>query len=82
MWTTYLTAVTLHVEVAVQGHNADSLLLAGCRHYGLGAHTAAWGELSVEENQERQKSDHNNNDNLKKKNTAVTCRHSLHTDPV
>lgn len=44
---TYLTAVTLHMEVSVQGHDADSLLLTRCWHYRLRAHTAARSKLPV-----------------------------------
>jgi len=43
----YLAAVTLHMEVTVQGHNTNSFLLAWSWHYRLGAHTAAWSKLPV-----------------------------------
>lgn len=50
-WRAYLAAVTLNVEVAVQGHDADGLLLARRRHYGLRAHAAARSKLPAEQNQ-------------------------------
>lgn len=45
---TILTAVTLHMEIPVQGHYADGLLLARSRHYGLFTHRATRGKLLVE----------------------------------
>lgn len=42
---TDLTAVAVHVEITVQGHNADSLLLAWGRHDRLLAHRTAWGKF-------------------------------------
>lgn len=43
-----LTAVTLHMEIPIQRHYTDRLLLARCRHYWLMAHTAARSKLLVE----------------------------------
>lgn len=46
--TTILTAVAVHVEITVQSHDADSLLLAWGRHDRLLAHRTAWGKFLVE----------------------------------
>lgn len=46
--TTILTAVAVHVEITVQGHDANSLLLAWGRHDRLLAHRTAWGKFLVE----------------------------------
>ena len=51
---THLAAVTLHVEVSVQGHDPDGLLLARRRHDGLRAHTAARSKLPATHKQEEQ----------------------------
>lgn len=49
----HLAAVTLHVEVTVQGHDANGLLLTRRRHYGLRAHTAAGGKLPARNNRKQ-----------------------------
>lgn len=49
----YLTAVTLHMEIPIQRHYTDSLLLARCRHYWLMAYTAARSKLPVKKNREK-----------------------------
>lgn len=46
--TTILTAVAVHVEITVQSHDADGLLLARGRHDRLLAHRTAWGKFLVE----------------------------------
>lgn len=46
--TTVLTAVALHVEITVQSHNSDGLLLAWGRHDRVLAHRTAWGKFLVE----------------------------------
>lgn len=45
------------MEVTVQGHNADSLLLTWGRHYRLMAHTAARSKLPVKGKKTKQQNE-------------------------
>lgn len=46
--TTILTAVAMHMEITIQSHDADGLLLAWGRHDRLLAHRTARGKFLVE----------------------------------